>query len=143
MKLRTATPGDAPWIDEQYEIAGFLPSDLQRDTVVIAEIDGQRAGLGRLVPAGDETFELGGMWVPDAFRGHGLARAIVDELIRRAEDAAVYCVPFANLEALYASAGFQRIARDGAPPKVQEKLEWCDREVKREVILMKLNLTRQ
>lgn len=138
MKLRTAAPSDARWIAEQYELAGFLPSDLERETVIIAEIDGRAAGLGRLVPAGEGVFELGGMWVPDAFRGQGVALAIVDELIRRAAGAAVYCVPFANLEGLYASAGFQRVPREGAPPKVQEKLEWCDREVQRAVILMRL-----
>ena len=141
MRLRAATPGDARWIAEQYELAGFLPSDLEQDTVVIAEIDGRPAGLGRLVPAGQGVFELGGMWVPDAFRGQGVARAIVGELIRRAAGAAVYCVPFASLEGLYASAGFQRVPREGAPPKVQEKLEWCDREVQREVILMRLSVT--
>src|SRR5688500_19027258 len=100
MVLRTATADDCDWIDEQYRRAGFIPSDLRRDTIVIAELDGTRAGLGRLVPAG-EAYELGGMFVLDAFRGRGVARAIVEELIRRAGDAAVYCVPFADLEQLY------------------------------------------
>lgn len=138
MVLRSAGPDDAGWIDEQYLTAGFIPSDLTRDTVVIAEIDGVRAALGRLVPVGDGAFELGGMFVLDAFRGRGVARAIVDELIRRAAGAELYCVPFADLEALYAAAGFHRVERAGAPAKVQEKLEWCDREVKRAVVLMKL-----
>lgn len=139
MILRTATAADAAWIDEQYAVARFLSSDLGRDVVVIAEVDGQRAGIGRLVPAGDGAFELGGMWVLDAFRGRGIARANVEELIRRAHDATLFCIPFADLEAFYASTGFQRIGREGAPAKVQEKLAWCDREVKREVLLMKMS----
>jgi len=140
MDLRTALPEDAEWVGEQYAAIGFLPSDLDRDTVVLAEVEGIRAGMGRLVPVGEGAFELGGMFVPDAFRGMGIARAIVDELIRRAGDAEVYCVPFADLEALYAAAGFRRVSREGAPQKVHDKLDWCDREIQRAVILMKLNV---
>jgi hypothetical protein len=58
-------------------------------------------------------------------------------LIRRANGAELYCVPFADLEALYASAGFRRIDREGAPEKVREKLDWCAREIDRAVILMR------
>jgi N-acetylglutamate synthase-like GNAT family acetyltransferase len=34
--------------------------------------------------------------------------------------------------------GFRRIEADGVPRKVQETLEWCEREIDRPVILMKL-----
>jgi N-acetylglutamate synthase-like GNAT family acetyltransferase len=139
MLLRTATPDDAGWIREQYEKVHFIPSDLSRDTVVVAEIDGERAGIGRLVPAGDTAYELGGMYVDERYRGRGLALAIVDELIRRAGAKEVYCVPFANLETLYATAGFRRIEPVNIPARIQEKLDWCAREIPdRAVILMKL-----
>ena len=138
MLLRTATPADAGWIQEQYEKVHFIPSDLARDVVVVAEVDGVRVGMGRLVPAGDGACELGGMYVDDAYRGRGIARAIVDELIVRAASKDVYCVPFADLEALYAAAGFRRIDAANVPEKIREKLDWCAREIGRPVILMKL-----
>jgi N-acetylglutamate synthase-like GNAT family acetyltransferase len=138
MLLRTATPDDAGWIQEQYNNLHFLPSDLSREIVVVAEVDGRRAGMGRLVPAGDGVLELGGMFVDDAFRGRGIAKAIVDELIRRAGSSEVYCIPFADLEALYASSGFRRVETVRVPEKVKEKLDWCVREIPRAVILMKL-----
>lgn len=138
MLLRTATPDDAAWIQEQYEKVRFLPSDLTRDTVVVAEVDGARAGMGRLVPAGAGACELGGMFVDDAYRGRGIARALVEELIRRAGPEDVYCIPFADLEALYAAAGFRRIEPVNVPEKIREKLDWCAREIDRPVILMKL-----
>ena len=138
MLLREPFRADAAWIQEQYADIGFLPSDLARETIVIAEIEGQRAGMGRLVPAGEGVFELGGILVLDAFRGRGVARAIVDELIRRAGAAEVYCIPFADLGALYAAAGFRRIDAEGVPEKVREKLAWCERNIDRAVMLMKL-----
>ena len=138
MLLRTATPEDAGWIQEQYEKVHFIPSDLERDTVIVAEVDGQCAGIGRLVPAGENAYELGGMFVDDAYRGRGVAHAIVNELIQRAGSKEVFCVPFADLETLYAESGFRRIEPVGIPGKIQEKLDWCAREIARPVILMKL-----
>src|SRR5687768_13367326 len=138
MLLRTATPDDAGWIEEQYEKVHFIPSDLERDTIVVAEVEGERVGIGRLVPAGEGACELGGMFVADAYRGRGIAHAIVDELIRRAGDRDVYCIPFADLETLYAAAGFRRIEAVNVPEKIQEKLDWCAREIDRAVMLMKL-----
>jgi len=138
MLLRTATPDDAGWIEEQYKKVHFIPSDLERDMIVVAEVEGERVGIGRLVPAGEGACELGGMFVADAYRSRGIAHAIVEELIRRAGDRDVYCIPFADLETLYAAAGFRRIEAINVPEKIQEKLDWCAREIDRAVVLMKL-----
>jgi N-acetylglutamate synthase-like GNAT family acetyltransferase len=136
VKLRRATESDAAWINAAYADVHFQLSDLARDLVIVAELDGEHAGLGRLVPAG-EAFELGGMLVFDPFRGRGVARAIIDELLRHAGGRDVYCIPFADLEPIYAKAGFTRRERDGSlPAHILEKLAWCERELKREVILM-------
>ena len=136
--LRTARPEETGWINEQYAKVHFIPSDPTHDQIVVAEADSVRAGIGRLVDVGEGAYELGGMYVLDGYRGSGIARAIVQELIRRAGGRDVYCIPFADLEAFYASTGFRRIEADGVPRKVKEKLEWCEREIDRPVILMKL-----
>lgn len=138
MNLRLATPDDAPWINERYQSVHFQPSDLSRDLMVVAEIDGVKAGIGRLVPAGAHACELGGMHVLEEFRGRGVARAIIEELLRHAEGRDVYCIPFAELEPIYAGAGFVRIEpNDTLPAYIQEKLDWCAREITdRPVILM-------
>jgi GNAT superfamily N-acetyltransferase len=138
VKLRIATPADEGWINERYARVHFIPSDLSRDTIVVAELDGAACGMGRLVPAGEGAFELGGMYVFDEHRGRGIARKIVDELIRIAGDRDVYCIPFADLTALYASAGFAPSDPESATQHVREKLDWCRREHARAVVLLKL-----
>ncbi|HYO77507.1 MAG TPA: GNAT family N-acetyltransferase [Thermoanaerobaculia bacterium] len=139
MQLRRATLSDAEWINAAYARVHFLPSDPARDLVIVAELDGERAGIGRLVPAGERAYELGGMLVFENFRGRGVARSIIDELLRHAGDAEVYCIPFADLEPVYAKAGFTRRERHAAlPAHIVEKLDWCAREMARPVILMQL-----
>lgn len=118
----------------------FQPSRLDRDLMVVAEADGHAVGIGRLVPAGDDACELGGMHVVEAMRGRGVARAVIDELLRHANGREVYCIPFAELEPIYAAAGFARIEpHDALPEYVREKLAWCWSELpERPVILMQL-----
>jgi GNAT superfamily N-acetyltransferase len=134
MKLRRAEPDEATWINERYAAVRFIPSDLTRETVIVAEIGGAPAGLGRLVPIDAESCELGGMLVFDDYRGRGVARAIIDELLRHAEGRKVYCLPFAELEGLYRSAGFERA--ENAPAAMMEKLDWCRVTYEREVLLL-------
>jgi N-acetylglutamate synthase-like GNAT family acetyltransferase len=139
VKLRRATADDAQWINAAYEGVHFQPSDFSRELVIVAEIDEAHAGVGRLVPAGEDACELGGMLVFDAFRGRGVARAIIDELLRHANGGRVFCIPFADVESVYAKAGFARRAIDESVPQhVREKVEWCERELVRAVILMEL-----
>jgi N-acetylglutamate synthase-like GNAT family acetyltransferase len=135
VKLRVAEPHELPWINARYDDVRFQHSDATH-RVVVAEADGEPAGMGRLVPAGD-AYELGGMLVFDTFRGRGVARQIIDELLRLAEGRDVYCIPFADLEPIYAKAGFARIEEDATTPQyVREKMEWCRREMPRPVVLM-------
>jgi GNAT superfamily N-acetyltransferase len=139
VNLRTANSDDERWINVRYASVHFLPSDFTRDLVIVAEIDGDPAGIGRLVPAGEHACELGGMLVFEEFRGRGIARAIIDKLLRGANRRTVYCIPFAELEPIYAGAGFIRVTPDDTlPPYISEKLEWCEREINRPVILMEL-----
>lgn len=134
MKLRVAGAEDARWINERYAEVRFLPSDLAHEIVVIAEISGEPAGLGRLVDIDEHSCELGGMLVFERFRGRGVARAVVQELLKHARGRDVYCIPFAHLEAMYAEAGFAR-TKD-APRDVLEKFEWCKRTYEHPVVLM-------
>lgn len=141
MNIRHATTHDAEWINAAYAAVHFQPSDLSHELVLVAEEYGQRVGIGRLVPAGENACELGGMLVFEGFRGRGVASAIIDELLRHANGRDVYCIPFADLEPIYAKSGFARVEDESdLPDYVRKKLEWCRREmeIERDVVLMKL-----
>jgi GNAT superfamily N-acetyltransferase len=135
MHLRVARAEEEAWLNERYAEVGFQPSDLDRDFQIVAELDGELAGTGRLVPVGENSVELGGMLVLDRFRGRGIARAIIDELLRHAAGRQVYCIPFADIETIYTAAGFVR-CEDG-PAAVMEKVAWCSRTYNRGVVLLK------
>lgn len=133
MHLRTTRADELDWINERYAEVGFVPSHVG-ELVIVAEIEGERAGIGRLVDIDESACELGGMLVFERFRGRGVSRAIIDALLVHANGRAVYCIPFAELEALYAGAGFART--DDAPAKVREKFEWCHGAYEKPVLLM-------
>lgn len=135
IEIRAARTDEADWVNERYAEVQFIPSDLSKDTVLIAELDRVPAGLGRLVPVDAESCELGGMLVFDGFRGRGVARALIDALIERANGRTIYCIPFAKLEGLYAAAGFER--SETAPQAVQEKFAWCEKTYDQPVLLMR------
>jgi GNAT superfamily N-acetyltransferase len=135
VQLRLARPDEQAWLNDRYTEIGFQLSDLTRDLQIIAELDGQRAGTGRLVPVGENAVELGGMLVLDEYRGQGVARAIIDELLRQAGARDVYCIPFADIEGIYTAAGFVR-CEDG-PEAVVGKVAWCATKYSRKVVLLR------
>lgn len=141
IQVRRAASSELGLINERYAEVQFLAS-AQNDFLVVAEIGGQPAGLGRIVPIDAGIGELGGMYVFEEFRGLGVSKAIIAFLVAGSEAAALYCLPFADLQGLYESFGFGRVADvASAPDKVRHKLRWCDEFYDKPVLLMRLNLT--
>jgi GNAT superfamily N-acetyltransferase len=134
--IRAASPGELAWINERYRAIDFRLSGAD-DVQAVAEVDGKPAGLGRIVPIEGRVGELGGMLVFDEYRGTGLSKAIIAFLAATTHFDFLYCLPFANLEALYASFGFRRLdAGPGVPAKVLEKFDWCATFYAEPVLLM-------
>lgn len=127
MEIRAAKPFEIDWINQRYDEVEFVHSVFDRETIAIAEVGAQKAGLGRLVSVGKNTFELGGMYVFDAFRGCGIAGDIVEFLLRYAgPQSTVYCIPFQHLVPFYERYGF-RLCSDftQVPDEILRKLNWC------------------
>ncbi|MEW6736933.1 MAG: GNAT family N-acetyltransferase [Acidobacteriota bacterium] len=141
IRVRKAEADEITWINSCYDTVEFLHSDLGNEVVAIAEVDNQRAGLGRLVKVGDDIFELGGMLVFEQYRGLGLSKKIIEFLIKQATCyKAIYCIPFEHLDKLYYSMGFNNCNNfTSVPEKVIDKYNWCKSHYPHNVLLLEIN----
>ncbi len=137
--IRKADMREIAWINECYDEVGFVHSDYQREFIAIAEVDGERAGIGRLVTVNSGAFELGGIYVFDPYRGKGVAAKIVDFLTENAEvGRAIFCLPFAHLAGFYQQHGFRKCNKDEVdevPEEVRKKHQWCNSKYPNETLL--------
>lgn len=135
--IRPAHADELAWVNARYADIDFVPSP-PTDLVMIASAGGVPAGLGRVVPLAPGIGELGGMLVFDEFQGRGLAKAIIASLCALPGFSALYCLPFAELETLYAAMGFAQVPDDGTvPPHVSQKYKWCNQHYGKPVLLMR------
>lgn len=135
--IRKATTKDLTWINQQYETVDFHTSDLKEEDVIIAEINDQKAGVGRLRKMTEADCELGGIFVLPEFRGFGVARKVVSELIKIGQKyQKIYCLPFPHLNGFYESFGFTSLSDcEAIPEKIREKHNWCNDTYHEEVLL--------
>ena len=100
--IREATPDDEPalrrldranWTTE-HSPAPLPPDDKPFETIgtTVSELDGVIAGYVRIgaalpIPASDHVLEVKGLLVDPAYRGHGMAKALMFAAIRQAKEA--------------------------------------------------------
>jgi len=134
---RQAFKCDIDWINSKYREIEFVESKYENEFIVIAELNGQKAGLGRLVEIDDVNIESGGIYVFEAFRKMGVAEKIVSSLCENNpyDNRIIWCLPFENLKAFYSNFGFSQIGID-APTKVIEKHKWCNKAYNKKVLLL-------
>ena len=123
--IRPLREDELAWAAERYREIAFQATPAG-SVALVAELAGERVGLGRLVPLGPDSVELGGIWTADAARGRGVARAMVRELFDRAAGLDVWCVPFDHLTEFYLSFGLQRTDPPWPDP-IAAKVEDCER----------------
>lgn len=90
--VRQLLETELAWANARYEEVQFLPSTA-KDFLAVAEVGGEKVGLGRLVAVDDTTGELGGMYVLPAYSPYQQ----------------LFCIPFAHLESFYAGFGFSPV----------------------------------
>ena len=138
MIIRRAEPNELAWINARYSEVDFVPSSAA-DTIAIAEVDGTRAGIGRIVKLTADAAELGGMLVFETYRGRGIAASLVAHLLARSADYRhLYCLPFAHLAPFYERYGFRASAPDGVgvPPAARDKHTWCNQHYEHETLFL-------
>ena len=134
ISIRRADASELEWVNARYREVDFVPSTAH-DRIAIAEVDGDRAGIARVVSAGDAG-ELGGMYVFAPYRGRGVAQELIRFLLRET-NGPLYCLPFASLESLYGAFGFTRVTDSSRVPEaVKEKHRWCNEHYTEAVLLL-------
>lgn len=136
VRVRLANEEDMVWVNARYEKAGFLQSNLRKETVAIAEMGGKKVAVGRLVPVDEGSVELGSLYVEEVYRGRGVAKHIIDFLLGRADSKKVYALPFKHLSSFYQAIGFVACAVERAPREMKDKFEWCRKRYPYEVTLL-------
>lgn len=141
--IQLATENDLEWINEQYKEADFVLSDLENEFVIIALLNDERAGVGRLVKLDHESVELGGIYTLEEFRGQDIAATIVQFLVDKAQELEyryVYCLPFETLREFYTKYGFEVVKNklEDIHPTIVKKYEYCVEHYDKKVLLMKL-----
>lgn len=138
LTIRTAKNVEIEWVNKCYDEVGFVHSNFGNELIAIAEIDRQRVGIGRLVTIDSEHLELGGMYVFESFRNSGVARAIVDFLLKNTPpNKTVYCIPFAHLVSFYKRFGFASCTNlDPVPKELLDKYLWCKEKYPRPTSLL-------
>ncbi len=139
-EVQKAGEEDIDWVNKKYDEVQFQHSDLNNEIVVIAKVNGEKAGIGRLVKINDETAELGGMYVFKSFRGHGVASEIVKSLLEhRGQFKHIFCLPFENLKDFYGKYGFRLTEGENqVPEKILKKHKWCNETYDKKVLLLLL-----
>lgn len=149
LAIRDLRDDERAWADERYRAIRFATTP-PGSVALVAERAGVRIGLGRLMAYAGGVIELGGIWTDEAARGAGVARAMVQALLARAETPIdptegsapgpagravgvptrlatldrLWCIPFAHLAAFYQSFGFAPVAPPWPPP-IAAKVAEC------------------
>jgi GNAT superfamily N-acetyltransferase len=120
VEIRELRDDELGWADERYREIKFSPSP-PGTRGFVAELGGERVGLGRLIAHAPAVIELGGIWTHAEARNQGVARAMVTELLARAPAGPLWCIPFAHLAGFYESFDFEA-ARPPWPPAIAAKV---------------------
>ena len=136
-----AKKNEIDWINSKYAEVGFVNSNFHNEFIVIAKVENENAGLGRLVKIDNKNIELGGIYTFPGFRGLGVAENIVSNLCDKNpfEESTIWCLPFENLQGFYSKFGFKKPQKGTIPKRVEEKLKWCNSENKYQKKVMLLN----
>ncbi|MED0952518.1 GNAT family N-acetyltransferase [Bacillus mobilis] len=143
MSIQLATSNDLEWINKQYDSIGFVRSDLNREKVAIITYNNEYAGVGRLVQIGEDTIEMGGIFILPQFRGLQLAGELVSFLVettKKLHVQHVYCLPFEELENFYKKYGYTEVdtTKEAVHPIILKKYNWCLDHYDKHVLLCKL-----
>lgn len=113
--LRPARHADTPAIYDLVREGRINPTGIDWARFVLAEtVKGDVIGCGQLKPHKDGSMELASIVVTEAWRGKGVARAIIEDLISR-HDGPLYLMCVSDNGPMYEKFGFKALEEDQMP----------------------------
>jgi N-acetylglutamate synthase-like GNAT family acetyltransferase len=114
--FRPATAADAADIRAIIRSVRINPMDLDWKRFLLASSpDGELVACAQLKPHADGTLELASLAVRPAWRGRGLARRLVEQLLSDSPRP-LYLTCRSGLESFYQKFGFRALANDELTP---------------------------
>jgi N-acetylglutamate synthase-like GNAT family acetyltransferase len=114
--LRPAAASDAPAIRQLVRLGQINPTGLDWRRFVLAVTEaGQVIGCCQVKPHRDGAHELASLAVAPAWRGRGVARALIDHLLA-AHPGELYLMCRSGLAEMYGKFGFQALATTEMSP---------------------------
>jgi GNAT superfamily N-acetyltransferase len=138
INVRLAEESEIDWINSCYDKADLARSKFDKEIIAIAEVDKEKAGLGRLLKVDSDNLELGGIYVMEAFRSLGIAKELVKFLVEQVKPyQTLYCIPFKNLIPFYEQFGFVPCKQmEKVPADISKKWAWCQSRYTQPTTLM-------
>jgi N-acetylglutamate synthase-like GNAT family acetyltransferase len=113
--LRSARETESAAITELIHKVGINPMDLDwRRFIVAVDVHDQILATGQIKPHGKDILELASIAVAPEYRGQGLARAIIEYLLKDSPRP-LYLTCRSRLEPLYKKFGFRTITYEEMP----------------------------
>ena len=136
MYVRDAKNREEVWLLDHIEEMGLDETNFRSRDYVIAidEHDGRKAGFGRIrihkPDDGDPVCELTSIGVLPEWRDQGVGAHVIERLVEYASDEGFDVVySLTGADRYLTQFGFDRIAVEALPPRLQERLEEFDVEV--------------
>jgi N-acetylglutamate synthase-like GNAT family acetyltransferase len=142
-KIRPAVESESAQITDLIHLVGNNPSGLDwRRFVVAVDEEGKVISCGQLKPHGESVIELASIATLPEYRGQGLARAIMDDLLQKAPRP-VYLMCMAHNGPMYEKLEFHAISEDEMPKYFRRIKKLFDvagvfRKPSEELLVMKL-----
>ncbi len=119
LTIRRATAADQTDIRAIIRTAGLDPGNLAWSNFVLAEVDGQIAGIGQIRPY-PNCPELGSIVTLPEYRGQGIAARIIETLLDGRTDT-IYLECAGRMASFYTRFDFQEIPWQQAPMPLKFK----------------------
>jgi N-acetylglutamate synthase-like GNAT family acetyltransferase len=124
MEFRELSRAEFPLAEKLWEEYRQQKADHEADRIFGAFVDGTLAGVARCKRHSD-GLEVDGVFVPETYRGRGLAYGLMEQLVAACGKEILYMHSTLELVPFYSKFGFRAIPERQLPPTIKERLLAC------------------